>query len=63
MSVMLCTGAAFVKKNSCLVARIALFDTAGLHSRNHNGSVWTYFQAWWKTIKTNHMMHLYPIDS
>ena len=28
---MLCTGATFVKKNSCLVARIVLFDTAGLH--------------------------------
>ena len=31
MSVMLCTGAAFVKKNSCLVARIVSFDTVGLH--------------------------------
>ena len=31
MSVMLCTGVAFVKKNSCLVARMGLFDTAGLH--------------------------------
>ena len=30
MSVMLCTGATFVKKNSCLVARIVSFDTAGL---------------------------------
>ena len=28
---MLCTGANFVKKNSCLVARIVSFDTAGLH--------------------------------
>ena len=28
MSVTLCTGATFVKKTSCLVARI---DTAGLH--------------------------------
>ena len=28
---MLCTGATFVKKNSCLVARIVSFDTAGLH--------------------------------
>ena len=27
MSVMLRTGAAFVKKNSCLVARIVSFDT------------------------------------
>ena len=27
---MLCTGAIFVKKNSCLVAKIVLFDTAGL---------------------------------
>ena len=27
MSIMLCTGAAFVKKNSCLVARIVSFDT------------------------------------
>ena len=26
-----CTGATFVKKNSCLVARIVSFDTAGLH--------------------------------
>ena len=31
MSIMLCTGPAFVKKNSCLVARIVSFDTAGLH--------------------------------
>ena len=31
MSVMLCTGATFLKKNSCLVARIVSFDTAGLH--------------------------------
>ena len=29
--VMLCTGTTFVKKNSCLVARIVLFDTAGLY--------------------------------
>ena len=28
---MLCMGASFVKKNSCLVTRIVLFDTAGLH--------------------------------
>ena len=31
MSVMLCTGATFVKKNSCLVARIVLFYTEGLY--------------------------------
>ena len=31
MSVMLCTGAIFVKKNSCLVARMFSFDTVGLH--------------------------------
>ena len=31
MSVMLCTGATFVKKNSCLVARILSFHTVGLH--------------------------------
>ena len=31
MSVMLCTGATFVKKNSCPVARIVSFDTAGGH--------------------------------
>ena len=31
MSVMLCIRASFVKKNSCLVARIVSFDTAGLH--------------------------------
>ena len=31
MSVMLCTGSTFVKKDSCLVARIAPFDTIGLH--------------------------------
>ena len=30
-SVMLCTGATFIKKNPCLVARIVSFDTAGLH--------------------------------
>ena len=30
MSVMLCTWAFFVKKNSCLVARIVSFDTVGL---------------------------------
>ena len=28
---MICTGATFVKKNSCLLARIVLFNTAGLH--------------------------------
>ena len=31
LSVMLCTAATFVKKNSGLVARIVSFDTAGLH--------------------------------
>ena len=31
MSVMLCTEATFVNKNSCLVARIVSFDTVGLH--------------------------------
>ena len=31
MSAILCTGATFVKKNYCLVAKILLFDTAGLH--------------------------------
>ena len=31
MLVMLCTGATFVKKNSCLFARIVSFDTSGLH--------------------------------
>ena len=31
LSVMLCTGATFVKNNSCLVARIVPFDTVGLH--------------------------------
>ena len=31
MSVMLCTGATFVRKNSYVVARIVSFDTAGLH--------------------------------
>ena len=31
MSVILCTGANFVKKNSRLVARIVPFDTASLH--------------------------------
>ena len=31
MSVMLCTGATFVKKNSFPVARIVSFDAAGLH--------------------------------
>ena len=31
LSVMLCTGAIFAKKNSCLVARIASFDTVCLH--------------------------------
>ena len=30
MSAMLCTGTTFVKKNSCLVARIIPFDTASL---------------------------------
>ena len=30
MSVMLCTGATFVKKNFCLVARIVSFDTVHL---------------------------------
>ena len=31
MSVMLCTGATFVKKKFCLVAGIISFDTAELH--------------------------------
>ena len=31
MSVMLCTEANFAKKNSCLVARIVLYYTVGLH--------------------------------
>ena len=31
MSVTLCTWATFVKKNTCLVARIVPFDTVGLH--------------------------------
>ena len=31
MSVMLCTEATVVKKNSCLVSRIVSFDTVGLH--------------------------------
>ena len=31
MSEILCTGATFVKKNSCLVGIIVSFDTAGLH--------------------------------
>ena len=31
MPIMLCTGVTFAKKNSCLVARIVSFDTAGLH--------------------------------
>ena len=30
-TVMLCKGATFVKKNSCLVARIVSFDTLCLH--------------------------------
>ena len=34
MSVMLCTGAIFAKKNSCLVARIVPYYTAGLHLLN-----------------------------
>ena len=28
---MLCTGATFVRKKTCLVARVVPFDTAGLH--------------------------------
>ena len=31
MSVMLCTGATFVNKDFCLVARTVLCDTVGLH--------------------------------
>ena len=31
LSVKLCTGATFVKKNSFLIARIVSFDTTGLH--------------------------------
>ena len=31
MSVMLCTGATFVRKIACLVARIVRFDTVSLH--------------------------------
>ena len=31
ISIMLCTGATFIKKNSCLVARIVPFGTVDLH--------------------------------
>ena len=31
ISVMLSTGVTFLKKNSCVVARIVLFDTVGLN--------------------------------
>ena len=31
MSVMLCTGATFVTRNSCVAARVVSFDTAGLY--------------------------------
>ena len=31
MSVMLCMGATFVKKNYCLVVSIVSFDAVGLH--------------------------------
>ena len=31
MRAMLCAGAAFVKKNTCLVARIVSFDAPGLY--------------------------------
>ena len=31
MLIMLCTGATFVKKKSCLVARVVPFNTVGLH--------------------------------
>ena len=31
MSFMLCMGDNFVKKNSCLVAKMVSFDTAGVH--------------------------------
>ena len=31
MSVIICTGVNFVKRNSCLISRIVLFDTAGLY--------------------------------
>ena len=34
ISVVLSTGASFVKKNSCVVARIVLFDIAGQHLPN-----------------------------
>ena len=34
MSVMLCTGATFAKKNFFLVARIVSFDTVDLHLLN-----------------------------
>ena len=34
MLVMLCTGATFVKKKSCLVARRVSFDTVGQHLLN-----------------------------
>ena len=31
MSIMLCIGATFAMKDSCLVPRVVLFDTTGLH--------------------------------
>ena len=36
MPFMLCTGASFVKKTSCLVARIVSIDTAGVHLLTHH---------------------------
>ena len=41
MSVMLCTGATFVKKDSCLVTRTVSFDTVGLHLLTY----FLYFRA------------------
>ena len=31
MSVMLCTGVTFAKKNSCVASRVVSFDTVALH--------------------------------
>ena len=48
MSVMLCTAATFLKKNSCVVAKIASFDTIGLPIQRFshiNGNIIEIFQS------------------
>ena len=58
MPIMLCTGATFVKKNSCLVSRIVSFGTVGLELLTFR-SLEPY---WFKAILTLTALLKYPFS-